>query len=120
MPMPFGDQILKVDKPWGGFLQVAQNEPCTVKILTVSPGESTSLQSHRNRDELWIVLDEGLEVEVDGLRVSPKPGETVAVPRMARHRLSCPGPRPARILEVSFGTFNEEDITRYEDRYGRV
>lgn len=118
--MALGDQMVKVDKPWGGFLQVAHNEPCTVKILTVIPGEATSLQSHQHRDELWIVLDEGLEVEVDGLRISPKPGETVTVPRTSRHRLSCAGPRPARILEVSFGTFDEEDITRYEDRYGRV
>lgn len=106
-------------KPWGGFSQYAFNEQCTVKIIEVKKGETLSLQSHKNRDELWIALDEGLKIEIDCECCGSKPGGEYFIPKGSKHRLSSID-RDARLLEVSFGEFDEDDITRYEDKYGRT
>ena len=110
----------KVDKPWGGFEQYTHNLPCTVKIITVAPGGTLSRQYHRMRDELWVTLDAGARVELDGSVLHPEPGERLFIPRETVHRLSAPGDGPVRILEISFGEFDEDDIVRLEDVYGRV
>jgi mannose-1-phosphate guanylyltransferase/mannose-6-phosphate isomerase len=111
---------IKVDKPWGGFEQYTHNLPCTVKIITVAPGGTLSRQYHHHRDELWVVLDGGARVELGEEVVDPKAGEKLFVPRETVHRLSAVGEGPVRVLEISFGEFDEEDIVRLEDLYGRV
>ncbi len=111
---------LKVDKPWGRFEQYTHNLTSTVKILTVEPGGRLSRQYHDRRDELWVVLDDGVEVEIGEDTLRPGPGEKLFIPRGTVHRLSGVGGRAARVLEVSFGEFDEEDIVRLEDVYGRT
>lgn len=111
---------LKVDKPWGRFEQYTHNLPCTVKIITVAPGGILSRQYHHNRDELWVVLDPGARVELDDEELHPAAGEEFFIPRQTIHRLSTVGESPVRVLEISFGEFEEEDIVRLEDVYGRV
>ncbi|MCS7224618.1 MAG: phosphomannose isomerase type II C-terminal cupin domain [Armatimonadetes bacterium] len=107
-----------VEKPWGRFIQYVQNEPVTVKILEVKKGEVLSLQSHRHRSELWIPLDEGAVIEKDGVLIKAKAMEPVFIPQGCRHRLKGED-NDCRVLEISFGIFDEDDIVRYEDRYGR-
>lgn len=113
---------LHVDKPWGSFDQFVLNEKCTVKILTCDPGRKLSLQRHRDRGELWVALDSGVVVERDGEVIHPAAGEQVWLPKGSTHRLSCEAstPHPVRVLEVSFGTFDEADIERLQDDYGRA
>ncbi|MDQ4002841.1 MAG: phosphomannose isomerase type II C-terminal cupin domain [Actinomycetota bacterium] len=120
--MHLGDRppSVRVDKPWGRFEQYAHNVPCTVKIITVEPGGTLSRQYHHHRDELWVVLDPGAKVELGDKILHPDPEEKLFIPRGTLHRLSCDGERPARILEVSFGEFDEGDIVRLEDVYGRI
>lgn len=108
---------LVVQKPWGKFSQYTHNEKTTVKIIEVKKGESLSLQSHRQRDELWVALDDGLIVEINGKKTRAKKGREFFIPRRAKHRLSAT--KNARALEIAFGKFDEKDITRYEDKYGR-
>lgn len=107
------------EKPWGRFIQYVLNEMVTVKILEVKAGEQTSLQSHRHRSELWVVLDEGACVEIEGQIIRPKPMELVFIPQGSKHRLIGED-KDYRILEISFGYFDEDDIVRYEDKYGRI
>ncbi len=108
-------------KPWGGFTQFVLNAQCTVKILTCNPGQRLSLQRHRHRDELWIALDEGALVELDGKLITPDKNAELWLPAGSTHRLSCPEghPHAVRIMEVSLGNFDENDIERLEDAYGR-
>ncbi len=111
---------VKVEKPWGRFEQYTHNLPCTVKIITVSAGGTLSRQYHHKRDELWVVLDEGARVELDEEVLHPEVEEKLFIPRGVVHRLSSVGEGAVRILEISFGEFDEEDIVRLEDLYGRV
>jgi len=112
-PVPF------VERPWGAFSQYAVNEDCTVSMMTVKPGQRLSLQSHTGRAELWIVIDDGALVQVDEDTREYKAGDEVWIPANARHRLSCAGDRPVRVLEVAFGNWQQADITRYADDYAR-
>jgi mannose-6-phosphate isomerase len=111
---------LKVEKPWGRFEQYTHNLPCTVKIITVAPGGILSRQYHKKRDELWVVLDSGARVELNGEVLYPEPEEKLFIPRETIHRLSSVGEGEVRVLEISFGEFDEDDIVRLEDVYGRV
>ncbi|MEA3379109.1 MAG: phosphomannose isomerase type II C-terminal cupin domain [Nanoarchaeota archaeon] len=104
-------------KPWGNFKQYTQNEISTVKIITVNPKETLSKQKHKNRDELWVVLDEGLIAELNDRIWQPQKNEEIFISRGAIHRLS--SNKIARVLEISFGSFDENDIERIEDKYGR-
>lgn len=107
-------------RPWGWFRRYTLNEPSTVKIITVDPGQSLSEQRHRQREELWVVLDEGLQVEIDGTTTVATAGQEFLVPTGAVHRMSCIGEQPCRVLEIAFGTFDEDDIERLSDDYGRL
>ncbi len=115
-------QTLRVDKPWGFFEQYAFNERCTVKILACEPGQRLSLQRHAHRDELWVALDEGVVVDLDGRELRPAVMEEVWLPKGCSHRLRCDegNGHAVRVLEISFGTFDENDIERLQDDYGRA
>ncbi len=111
--------IIQDNRPWGNFRQFTHNQESTVKILTVEAGQTLSLQQHEKRDELWIVLDEGLRVQVDDDVLEPSVGDEIIIMRGSRHRLASAGPR-GRVLEIAFGYFDENDIVRLEDAYNRA
>ncbi len=111
-------KIIKDIRPWGSFKQYAHNEKCSVKIITVNPNQMLSSQAHKKRDELMVILDDGLKVELDDQSLFPNPGDEIVIIRNTKHRVSSLG-KQARILEVSFGFFDENDIERFEDIYGR-
>jgi mannose-6-phosphate isomerase len=108
-----------VERPWGTFKQYALNSECTVSLMTVQPGQRLSLQSHESRSELWIVLDDGAVVQVDDVAQQCQVGDEIWIRPKQKHRLSCRGDKPVRILEVAFGTWQQEDIQRYADDYQR-
>lgn len=113
------EDVFVTERPWGRFQQFVTNETVTVKIITVRPGHRLSLQKHGQRAELWEVLDEPLDIDLDGRSWTAQPGEQVWVAQGAVHRMTNSGERPGRVLEVAFGTFDEEDIERLEDDYTR-
>ncbi|HIH09710.1 MAG TPA: mannose-6-phosphate isomerase [Candidatus Diapherotrites archaeon] len=107
-----------VKKPWGAFEEFATNEKVTVKIITVNKGGILSLQSHKHRTELWVALDSGLIAVVGARKAKLSAGQKITIPKGAKHRIMAA--RKARFLEISFGRFDENDIVRYEDVYGRI
>lgn len=110
--------VAEVVRPWGSFRQYAHNQPVTVSLMAVSPGQRLSLQSHAGRAELWIVLDDGGAVQVGDEVLHPRAGDEVWIPAGERHRLSSLG-GSVRVLEVAFGDWQQDDIRRYEDDYAR-
>jgi len=106
------------ERPWGSYAQWAFNEEVTVSMMTVEPGQRLSLQSHTGRAELWVVLDDGAAVQIGDDIHTAKAGDEFWIGANERHRLSSTGPR-VRVLEIAFGNWQQEDITRYEDDYHR-
>ncbi|WP_222852260.1 phosphomannose isomerase type II C-terminal cupin domain [Olivibacter sp. SDN3] len=108
-----------VERPWGSFKQFAHNEACTVSLMTVLPGQRLSLQSHRYRSELWIVLDDHALIQIGDEERTYMTGDELWIPAHSKHRLTCRGNQPIRVLEVAFGNWQQDDITRYADDYKR-
>ncbi len=108
-----------VTRPWGSFKQFAHNCECTVSLMTVLPGQRLSLQSHTGRAELWIVIDDGAVVQVGETEQTCRAGDELWIPADEKHRLSCRGNNPVRVLEVAFGNWQQDDIQRYADDYRR-
>ena len=114
----------KVVRPWGGELHFAKNEKCTVKILSVAPFGVLSLQRHKRRREVWYFLTDGWVCFASGEKGERRRekrvrrGEVVNVPTGRWHRVFSKGGR-VEFLEICFGTFDEKDEVRLEDKYGR-
>lgn len=106
------------ERPWGAFERFTLNEKTTVKIITVNEGESFSLQTHEHRDEFWRVLSGTGTVHVGDTDTPAKPGDTFFSPRTTTHRVTG-GVGGISFLEIAFGDFDENDIVRLEDKYGR-
>ena len=108
-----------IEKPWGTVATYALNQPSSVRVVTVQPGAETSVHYHRMRDETWVVLDPGLQVEVGEELTQPAPGDEFMIPAEQTHRIRCVGDAPGRILEIAYGYTSEDDSLRLEDPYGR-
>lgn len=107
------------DREWGSFIQFTKDSPSTVKILLVNPGQAFSLQKHQKREEGWYVISGKGIIQIGEDRSEIEVGKTYFIPKDTLHRLEA-GDEQIVVLEVSFGEFDENDITRLEDRYGRV
>lgn len=112
-------EVNRVVRHWGTFNQYAFNQEVTVSLMVVQPDKRLSFQSHTGRAELWIVLDPGAEIQLNDDILHPQPGDEVFIPANARHRLSCNGTTEIRVLEIAFGNWQQADITRYDDDFGR-
>jgi len=113
------DSPIESVRPWGKFVEFTQNEPTTVKIITVNPHEALSLQRHHKREEFWFVISGLGKVEIDGEEFKITPGSKFVIPKESTHRVTA-GSLPVMFLEISTGDFDEGDIVRLEDKYGRI
>ena len=109
----------KEEHPWGNFERFTLNEQTTVKIVTVKARESLSLQTHERRDEFWRILKGSGIIRIGEKETDASEGNTFFAPRYTAHRVTA-GPAGLAFLEISFGEFDENDITRIEDKYGRA
>ncbi len=105
-------------RPWGEELWIMGNPPSMVKIITVSPGESLSLQYHHNRDEHWQILSGNGQALIGTETIELNHGVECYIPRETKHRLHG-GSETLVLLELAYGDFDEKDIVRLEDKYGR-
>jgi mannose-1-phosphate guanylyltransferase len=110
----------KIYRPWGSYDGVVEGERWQVKKIMVNPGASLSLQMHHHRAEHWVVVKGTAVVEKDGQQELVGENQSTYIPLGARHRLSNPGKIPVELIEVQSGAYlGEDDIVRFEDRYGR-
>jgi mannose-6-phosphate isomerase-like protein (cupin superfamily) len=101
-------------RPWGRFEKFHENKPCTVKLICVNANSRLSLQHHNKRSEFWKVIKGTAMVELDGRNIVLTEGETLSIPRQARHRVGALDSECA-ILEIAYGRFKENDIVRIEE-----
>ncbi len=111
----------KAERPWGAWAVLRAYPGAILKEIRVNPGCRLSLQSHRLRDENWIVMQGTATVEIEGdMRTLPE-GAVVSVPRGSRHRLGNSSREPLIVIEIQSGELlSEDDIERHEDDYHRA
>ncbi|WP_320676024.1 mannose-1-phosphate guanylyltransferase/mannose-6-phosphate isomerase [Prochlorococcus sp. MIT 1300] len=111
----------KIYRPWGNYTGVVEGNRWQVKRILVKPGASLSLQMHHHRAEHWVVVKGTALVEKDGDKHLVGENESTYIPLGCKHRLSNPGRMPVELIEVQSGAYlGEDDIVRFEDRYGRI
>jgi|SRR5665213_3268220 len=107
------------ERPWGSFDRFTRGEASTVKIITVAAGKRLSLQYHQKRSEFWRVLAGSGTATIGSEEKPAAIGDEFEIAAGAQHRLAA-GPEGLTVLEIAFGDFDEGDIVRVEDDFGRV
>ena len=110
-----------VHRPWGTYTVLEEGPGFKIKRIEVKPGASLSLQMHHRRSEHWVVVS-GLAKVVNGEReLTIRTNESTFIPAGNKHRLENPAEALLVMIEVQSGDYlGEDDIVRFEDRYGRV
>ena len=108
-------------RPWGYYENISSSENHKVKKLTVLQGKELSLQSHNKRSEHWVVISGTATVTKGNKKFILKKNESTFIPVKTKHRLANKSKSILEIIEVQTGVyFGEDDIKRYEDKYGRI
>jgi mannose-6-phosphate isomerase len=107
-------------RPWGDYEVLSDADDHKVKRITVQPGKRLSYQRHAQRSEHWFVLQGSGAVTLDGGERPVSAGTAVDVPVGVAHRIANTGDESLVFIEVQHGeSFDESDIVRLEDDYGR-
>jgi len=118
---PEADMHRKVRRPWGFYDSIDHGERFQVKRIVVNPGARLSLQMHHHRAEHWTVVCGTALVTRGEEEFLLSENESAYIPLGVRHRLENPGRVPLEIIEVQSGTYlGEDDIVRFDDKYGRA
>ena len=107
--------------PWGKYELIDSGDRYKVKRLTVKPGARLSLQKHEHRAEHWVVVSGSATVAKGNATFSLAENESVYIPAGVTHSLANVTKAPLEVIEVQSGTYlSENDIVRFEDKYGRA
>lgn len=110
-----------VQKPWGSYTVLEKGERHLLKRIEVFPGEKLSLQSHQHRGEHWVVVSGRAEIQTGDKTLTLEENESTFIPKGIKHRLGNPGDTTLTLIETQLGDrLAEDDIVRYEDKYGRT
>lgn len=108
------------NRPWGSYKVLAEEPKTKVKIITVKPNGKLSLQYHHHRQEHWYVIQGVGKFTLDKTQKVLIAGDHVDIPLKAQHRIENIGIEDLIFVEVQTGeSFDENDIVRVEDDYGR-
>ena len=113
----------KTVRPWGEYFGWDSGKGWNLKTVYIKPGKRLSLQYHHHRGEYWMLVEGDATATIQkggeaAVRFPLKKGQITYVDNKVIHRLE--SKRGAKIVEVAFGDFDEKDIVRIEDDYGRV
>ncbi|WP_234249743.1 mannose-1-phosphate guanylyltransferase/mannose-6-phosphate isomerase [Billgrantia desiderata] len=110
----------EVYRPWGVYDSVDNGVRYQVKRITVKPGAKLSVQMHHHRAEHWVVVSGTAKVTNGDKSYLVAENESTFIPIGQVHALENPGRIPLELIEVQSGSYlGEDDIVRFEDRYGR-
>lgn len=109
------------ERPWGSFTVLDEGTGYKVKRIEVLPGKRLSYQSHEHRAELWAVVQGQAVVTIDERDHTVEKNDSIDIPQKARHRVANKADEKLIFIEVQKGDYlGEDDITRYEDDFGRA
>ncbi|ABS09024.1 mannose-1-phosphate guanylyltransferase/mannose-6-phosphate isomerase [Shewanella baltica] len=111
----------EVYRPWGKYDSIDNGDRFQVKRITVKPGAKLSVQMHHHRAEHWIVVSGTAKVTNGDKEILLTENQSTYIPVGVIHALENPGKVDLELIEVQSGSYlGEDDIVRFEDRYGRV
>lgn len=91
-----------------------------VKRITVNPDAELSVQKHHHRAEHRVVVSGTALVTKGDETFLLSENQSTYIPLGEVHALENPGKVPLELIEVQSGSYlGEDEIIRFEDRYGR-
>jgi mannose-1-phosphate guanylyltransferase len=113
-------QHREVYRPWGKYDSIDNGSRYQVKRITVNPGAKLSVQMHHHRAEHWVVVSGTAKVTNGDKTYLVTENESTYIPIGQLHSLENPGVVALEMIEVQSGSYlGEDDIVRFEDKYGR-
>ena len=110
-----------VYRPWGKYDSIDKGERYKAKRITVKPGAKLSVQMHHHRAEHWVVVSGTARVTNGDDTFLLSENESNYIQIGAIHALENPGKVNLELIEIQSGNyFGEDDIVRFEDKYGRI
>lgn len=101
-------RVMFAEKSWGSFRVVdIDNTSMTIKV-TLNPSHQMNYHSHKNRDEVWIVLSGEGKTIVDGVQQCVKAGDVITMSAGCRHTVIAD--TELKLMEVQLG----EDINVHD------
>ena len=107
-------------KPWGSYIELYRDKNFLLKILNISPGKKISLQKHKKRSEHWTVVEGEASILLGKKNISLSVNDSIFVPKEEVHRISNSTQDPLKIIEIQSGEYDENDIIRLDDMFGRA
>ena len=109
-------------RPWGSFTILDEGEDYKVKRIEVLPGKRLSYQRHFRRSEHWYVVRGTANVTLNGVQIIVKTGQALDIAVQDAHRVANPDDTETLVfIETQSGDyFEEDDIERLEDDFGRI
>ena len=110
-----------VTRPWGAYTVLHEGPGFKVKRIEIKPGAALSLQLHHQRSEHWVVVAGTATVTRGDDVFTVEKQRSTYIPVETKHRLENAGTASLVIIEIQCGDYlGEDDIVRFEDRYGRT
>lgn len=107
-------------RPWGSYTVLEESTGYKIKKIEVTPWKRLSLQTHKYRNEHWVVVSGIATVEVNNNTFLLNENESTYIKAGQIHRLSNNTDAPLVIIEVQVGIYTgEDDITRFKDDFKR-
>lgn len=104
----FEQQIMFAEKSWGSFKVIdVETESLTIKV-TLNAGHRMNYHSHKNRDEVWVVISGQGKAIVDGKEKKICVGDVITMQAGWRHTVIAE--TELKLIEVQLG----EDINVFD------
>ena len=108
------------DTPWGRWEVLVDTDYCKVKRIIVNTNKRLSYQTHKHREENWIIVKGKATVVLNDQEKNLNTGDTIFIPKLAPHRIGNFSDDQLIFIEIQRGDyFGEDDIIRLEDDFGR-
>jgi mannose-6-phosphate isomerase len=109
----------RTEKPWGYYKDIFRTDNVVFKIIVVEPDEELSYQSHNKRVEFWFISEGTGLLTIEGIETEVNTGDNITIEKKLKHKIKNTGIDNLCIYEMQCGICDENDIVRYEDKYGR-
>ncbi|WP_405598460.1 MULTISPECIES: mannose-1-phosphate guanylyltransferase/mannose-6-phosphate isomerase [unclassified Pseudoalteromonas] len=109
-----------VFRPWGNYRTLVEGTGLKVKKITVNSGAKLSTQRHQYRAEHWVVVSGIADVCINKQAYTLTHDQSCYIAAQQIHSLANNQKELLIVIEVQTGTvLDENDIERFDDKYGR-
>lgn len=94
-------QVMFAEKSWGSFRVLdVEEESLTIRVI-LNPGQGMNYHSHKNRNEVWVIISGKGRTIVDGMEQEVSAGDVITMQAGCRHTVIAD--TELKVIEVQLG-----------------